>query len=103
MVMQNVQISLCPLQAIAEISPRLEPLLDGCKKNRQNWQYVSQHNSKHVVDENKRENESKDDSIHENEGNIEEEIDNENENENLQLMDIESSEEAENTDSVTIS
>lgn len=101
MVMQNVQISLCPLQAIAEISPRLEPLLDGCKKNRQNWQYVSQHNSKHVVDENKRENESKDDSIHENEGNIEEEI--ENENENLQLMDIESSEEAENTDSVTIS
>ena len=101
MVMQNVQISLCPLQAIAEISPRLEPLLEGCKKNRQNWQYVSQHNSKHVVDENKRENESKDDSIHENEGNIEEEIDNE--NENLQLMDIESSEEAENTDSVTIS
>ena len=54
-----------------------------------------------MVDENKRENESKDDSIHENEGNIEEEI--ANENENLQLMDIESSEEAENTDSVTIS
>ncbi|XP_022315399.2 dual 3',5'-cyclic-AMP and -GMP phosphodiesterase 11-like isoform X1 [Crassostrea virginica] len=96
-------ICLPVYQAIAEISPRLEPLLDGCKKNRQNWQYVSQHNSKHVVDENKRENESKDDSIHENEGNVEEEIDNENENENLQLMDIESSEEAENTDSVTIS
>lgn len=86
-------ICLPVYQAIAEISPRLEPLLDGCKKNRQNWQFLSQHNSKHVVDESRKENKSKDDSIYENEEIEEEAIENENKDENIQLMDIESSEE----------
>lgn len=84
------------MQAIAEISPRLEPLLDGCKKNRQNWHFQSQHTSKHLVDESRKENESKDDSIHENEEIEEEAMENENKDENFQLMDFESSEEAEN-------
>ncbi|XP_048758598.2 dual 3',5'-cyclic-AMP and -GMP phosphodiesterase 11-like isoform X2 [Ostrea edulis] len=89
-------ICLPVYQAIAEISPRLEPLLDGCKKNRQNWQYMSQQNSKHVVDECKKENESKDDNLQESESNEDEAMDNESKDDNnLQPMDTESGEDAE--------
>lgn len=45
------------------------------------------------MDESRKENKSKDDSIYENEEIEEEAIENENKEENIQLMDIESSEE----------
>ncbi|XP_076074511.1 dual 3',5'-cyclic-AMP and -GMP phosphodiesterase 11-like isoform X5 [Mytilus galloprovincialis] len=45
-------------QAIAKVSPKLSPLLDGCAKNRDNWLQEAQ--SKHVQDQCGRENESKD-------------------------------------------
>lgn len=48
------------------------------------------------MDESRKENESKDDSIHENKEIGEEAMENENKDENFQLMDIERSEEAEN-------
>lgn len=57
---------------------------------------MSQQNSKHVVDECKKENESKDDNLQESESNEDEAMDNESKDDNnLQPMDTESGEDAE--------
>ena len=45
-------------QAIAKVSIKLAPLLDGCAKNRENW--LQEEKSKHFQDQCGRENESKD-------------------------------------------
>lgn len=49
------------LQAIAQVSIKLDPLLEGCKKNRQNWLHLAEQKNKQLVDECGKENESKDD------------------------------------------
>ncbi|KAK3091837.1 hypothetical protein FSP39_023062 [Pinctada imbricata] len=48
-------------QAIAKISPRLAPLMEGCKRNRHNWLSMAEQKNKQLADECNRENDCKDD------------------------------------------
>lgn len=49
---------------MSEVSSHMLPLLDGCKKNRQNWETLSTEKNKQLEDEreNEKENEEEDDS-----------------------------------------
>ncbi|XP_053393300.1 dual 3',5'-cyclic-AMP and -GMP phosphodiesterase 11-like isoform X3 [Mercenaria mercenaria] len=42
-------------KAIAKVSPKLQPLLDGCQRNRDNWEKMAKNIDKVQVDENERE------------------------------------------------